>query len=306
VYYYVNGSLGMLWQTPNPQAPAAQIPQSIEPTSNGAMWIDPSTMNLMQYDISLGGVHTVVDLSSVSSFTDSDNIGLVASALTQAVLIWDYTAGKGVIWSHNNDYPSSAVLQTSQYDFDNTLAKIVRGIKVDIDTPTNTSVDIGYQLDGCGGTYTSLKTGATSGTEYLLPASTTAHSVSVQATLNSSTGTATPTLKRVYVRAAPLLEQFRKREYLFDFSGGVREDLGKSSRVCRDGSPYPYDPFTAADNLKTVALQTVPFTVVDKFSLSPGFTCLADLEQNQEGYDGFAIYEVRPNVYIGRINVREV
>jgi hypothetical protein len=71
-------------------------------------------------------------------------------------------------------------------------------------------------------------------------------------------------------------------------------------------SVYPYDPITAANNLKNVALQTIPFTCIDRFSTPSGFTCLADLEQNQEGYDGFAIYEVRPDVYIGRLNIREV
>jgi hypothetical protein len=177
---------------------------------------------------------------------------------------------------------------------------------VDADIPANTSIDLAYQLDGCGGTYTSLQTGITSGVEYTLPASTTAHSISIQVTLNSATGSATPTLKRVYVRAAPLLQQFRRREFLFDLSGGVREDVGQTSRRTRDMSVYPYDPITAANNLKNVALQTIPFTCIDRFSTPSGFTCLADLEQNQEGYDGFAIYEVRPDVYIGRLNIREV
>lgn len=177
---------------------------------------------------------------------------------------------------------------------------------MDADIPANTSVDLAYQLDGAGGSYTSLATGITSGTEYALAASTTAHSVSVRVTLNSATGSATPTLKRVYLRAAPTLQQFRKAEYLFDLSGGQREELGKISRRCRDGTAYPVDSDTAAKNLRKIATQTVPFTVVDRFSTPTGFTALADLQENQEGYDGHAIYEERPGVYIGRINVREV
>ena len=290
VYYYSNGSVGMLWQS---AVSATTNGGAVCPFGSGVAFQDTSTNHLLLYDLALGGTHTVADLG-VSP------VALSTSDWTSAILA---VGSSSNIFNATGNYNSTGHIQTSQYDFDNTLNKVMRAIKVDADIPANTSVDIAYQLDGCGGTYTTLATGITSGTEYLLPASTSAHSISVQITLNSATGSATPTLKRVYVRAAPTLQQFRRREFLFDLSGGLREEIGKSARRNRDNTPYPYDPKTAANNLRTIATQTIPFTVQDRFDQ---FTCIADLQQNQEGYDGFAIYEIRPDVFIGRINLREV
>ena len=288
VYFYVNGSLGKLWESQTISTSGRG--GAIVPFGNGVVFLDPITNNLMQYNVAAGGVHTIGNPGAFGA--------MYASPKYSEILI-----GNTKIYGASTSYNSTGYIQTSQYDFDNTLGKIIRGLKVDADIPANTSIDLAYQLDGCGGTYTTLQTGITSGTEYLLPASTSAHSISVKVTLNSATGSATPTLKRVYVRAAPVLQQFRKREYLFDLSGGLREDIGKSSRRNRDGTPYPYDPKTAANNLRTIATQTIPFTVQDRFDQ---FTCIADLQENSEGYDGFAIYEIRPEVFIGRINLREV
>ena len=296
LYYYINGSIGKLWESDTTLSVGRNM--SVQPFGNGVIFLNPVTGNILQYDLGLGGVHTI---------TNNPNTGgvLVASNGTSSFLM----AGSG---GSSYGYPSSSIsyastgyIQTSQYDFDNTLTKVFRGIKVDADIPANTSIDIAYQLDGCGGTYTTLQTGALSGTEYPLPNNTTGHSISVQVTLKSATGAATPTLKRVYVRAAPTLQQFRKREYLFDISSGTRDEIGKSSRRTRDGFVYPKDAITACNDLIKIATQTVPFTVYDRF-VPGGMTVLADLQQNQAGYDGFAIYEVEPNVYIGRINLREV
>lgn len=298
VYYYVNGSLGKLWESqkawPSGNS-ASDIPLCA--FGNGVVFKDAGTNNIYQYDLSLGGTHCI------GNFNNTNASLLVPSNMHSAFLL--LYSGTLVVYGGNTNYNSTGNVQTSQYDFDNTLSKVFRGIKVDADLPANTSVDIAYQLDGAGGTYTNLQTGVTSGAEYLLPANTTGHSISVRVTLNSATGSATPTLKHVYVRAAPTLQQFRKREFLFDLSGGSRDELGKSSRRTRDLMAYPKDPITACNDLVKIATQTIPFTVYDRFTTS-GMTVIADLQQNQAGYDGFAIYEVRPNVFIGRINLREV
>ena len=298
VYYYVNGSLGKLWESQSAW-PGGSSSNDVPLCSygNGVVFKDPTNNNIYQYDIAVGGVHCVANHNPSAAST------LLGSNLHSAFLL--FRNGDNSCYGGGATYNSTGYIQTSQYDFDNTLTKVFRGIKIDADIPANTSVDIAYQLDGAGGTYTNLQTGATSGTEYLLPANTTGHSISVQVTLNSATGSATPTLKHVYVRAAPILQQFRRREYLFDLAGGAREDLGKTSRRTRDMTAYPVDPITACNNLTKIATQIVPFTVADRFAPS-GMTVMADLQQNQAGYDGFAIYEVRPNVFIGRINLREV
>ena len=298
VYYYVNGSLGKLWES---QAawPAGNASSDIPLCAfgNGVVFKDCSTNNIYQYDISLGGIHCIGNFNNT-------NASLLASSNFHSSFLLLYS-GTIVCYGGGTNYNSSGFIQTSQYDFDNTLSKVFRGIKIDADIPANTSVDIAYQLDGAGGAYTNLQTGAATGTEYFLPANTTGHSISVRVTLNSATGSATPTLKHVYVRAAPILQQFRKREYLFDLAGGARDEIGQTSRRARDNTVYPKDPITACNDLVKIATQTIPFTVYDRF-VPGGMTVMADLQQNQAGYDGFALYEVRPNVFIGRLNLREV
>jgi len=294
IYYYVNGSIGKLWQakttTSSSQSPA------VTAFEDGILFSDPLTSNTMRYDIALGGVNAVCHTSNapVTLLSGNDACTIMLDGI-----------GDSLVWGNSTSYNSSGYIQTSQYDFDNTLTKYFRGLKIDADIPANSSVDIAYQIDGAGGSYTTLQTGVTSGVEYDFPSTTTGHSISVKVTLNSATGSATPTLKHVYVRAAPTLQQFRYREFIFDLSGGYRSEAGKVSRETRDGTPYPYDPLTAANNLTTVALQTVPFTVYDRFALG-GYTAITDLQPNNAGYDGFAIYEERPGVFIARINLREV
>lgn len=298
VLYYVNGSLGELWKSPTAGAGGRQI--ALTSFGNGIIFKDPITGNVYQYDIGLGGVHTIQNYLK----TNPESAFNLETSNTQSAFLLVYSGT--IVSSTGGNYNSSGFVQTSLYDFDNTLNKVFRGLKVDADIPANTSVDLAYRIDGVGGSYTTLQTGITSGTEYFLPANTNGHAISVQVTLNSATGSATPTLKRIYIRAAPTLQQFRKAEYLFDLSGGIRDEVGQASRRTRDGFAYPYDPDTAAKNLRKIATQTVPFTVVDRFTAPTGFTAIADLQQNQEGYDGHAIYEERQGVYIGRINVREV
>ena len=293
IYYYANGSVGKLWEAPK-QTSSNNI--LVAPLGNGVAFFNRLSQTLMQYDIATGGVHTIANLGITPSL-------LLTSEISSSIIA--LISGTSQIYGYSSNYASTGFLQTSQYDFDNTLSKVFRGIKIDADIPANSSIDIAYQIDGAGGSYTSLQTGVTSGTEYFLPANTQGHSISVQVTLNSATGTATPTLKHVYVRGAPILQQFRRREFLFDLSSGTRDEIGQTGRRTRDGFAYSQDAMTACNSLVKVATQTVPFTVYDRFAPG-GMTVLADLQQNQAGYDGMAIYEVHPNVFIGRINLREV
>ena len=297
VYYYSNGSIGKLWEAQTPGT-SFDFPR-LTPFGDGILFTNPQGSAVYQYDLGTGGVHTI------TSHVGLNPLFLQTSEISSA-FIMAFQNATSYIYGYSSNYVAQGFLQTSQYDFDNTLTKVFRGIKIDADIPANSSVDIYYQIDGCGGPYTSLAGSVTSGQEYFLPNNTTGHSISVQVVLSSATGSATPTLKHVYVRAAPVLQQFRRREYLFDLSSGTRDELGKISRHNRDMTAYPTDALTACQNLIKIATQTIPFTVADRFCPSPGMTVLADLQQNLAGYDGFAIYEVRPNVFIGRINLREV
>ena len=294
IFYYINNTLGRLWQS-KVTGYTGSTPSSCVSYGEGIIITDPANGAILQYNLATGGVHTVGTYSVVSTSTP------VMAGIKDFVC---YIPNSNSGWY----YPSSTIsstgyIQTSLFDFDNTLNKIFRAIKIDATIPTGATVDIAYQIDSLSGSWTTLQTGAATGTEYLLPTNTTGHSLAVQVTLNKGSSSSGPTLKRIYIRAAPTLQQFRKREYIFDLSGGYRETKGKASRLLRDMSPDPYMGIDAANNLAKVATQTVPFTVKDRFGT---FTALCDLQQNAAGYDGFAIYEMRPGVFLARINLREV
>jgi len=296
IYYYVSGTIGKLWEAKSTTVTA--LGGGVTSYRDGVAFGDASSNEVLRYDLSTGGVNAICDTALFAVLRISSGV----NAELAMVPIASSTVGK--VYGYSSSYNSTGYIQTSLYTFDNTLTKIFRGIKVDADLPSNTSVDIKYQLDSVTGAYTTLQTGATSGTEYLLPNNTTGQGLSVQVTLNSSSGVNTPTVKRVYVRAAPTLQQFRKRQFIFDLSGGYRSTKGKVARVCRDGTPYPYDGFTASSYLVSIATQTQPVTIQDRFGQ---YTAMPDLQPSTpDGYDGFAIYELHPGVYIARINFREV
>ncbi len=202
-------------------------------------------------------------------------------------------------------YPAStqattATLQTSQFDFDSSLVKTFRGVKVD--WSGSGTVDLAYQIDGAGGSYTNLQTTAVSGTEYAFPNNTTGHTVSIQVTLNASGGVS-PIVKRIYVRASPQLSQFRSGTYILDCTG-----TDTVPRELRDGSNHPLTGYDQVQNLKTAATSTTPFSVTD--AVNGTFTGIVDL-QDPEGWD---VYEVHPSLsnptkpgsYLVRLKIREV
>ena len=101
-----------------------------------------------------------------------------------------------------------------------------------------------------------------------------------------------PTLRRVYVRASPLLQTFKRREYVLDLSG--RD--GEQSLQLRDGTHHPKDGQAMAVDLNTAAVATSPFSITDRFGTFTGI-----MEP-----DGFQLVEVRPEEYVATVRVREV
>src|SRR5207244_12657781 len=124
--------------------------------------------------------------------------------------------------------------------------------------------------------FTILQTGATSGTEYSFTSS--GRNLTTKITLNKGTSTSGPVFRRLYVRAAPLLQSFRQGLYVLDLN---------DSRQLRDGSNHPKTGHQQMLDLITAAKATTPFTIKDK---SGTFTGLLDL-QDPEGFD---IYEIHP------------
>ena len=270
----------------------------------GLLFLDYTTSRLMFYDPAAGGVHAI---GATAALTGGAATAIMAASSLAAVLLQN-SCTTGTFFPDTSGLQTSPYVQTSLMDFDNTLTKTFRGIKVDYVPATDGdggTIDVAYQVDNVDGSYTSLANSVTSGTEYNL-AGVTGRAISAKVTLNKGTSTKGPILKRLYVRAAPQLQQYRSRQYIFHCYG----PYGSASGVrLRDGTYHPKSGFQMAQDLVTIATQTKPFTVVDKFGT------IAQAVVDLNAADGFDMFEERseldsdpknPGTFAVRFTVREV
>jgi hypothetical protein len=281
IYYWLNGTMGLLFEE---EDLTSSYTPAITPWDNG--FIFNSNGNLRFYDAGNGGISTVSGPLSgtVTGLLASGGEHLISctSASTQAYR-WPSTSVK-----------SAGFLYSSLFDFDSSLTKRIKSVKVDYDEATDGdggSVDVHYRLNNLSpNTYTSIQDALEAGTEY--PIGQNARSVSILLDLNKGSSTAGPVVKKVYVRAAPLQDTFRLRRYVLDLSG--RD--GDSPLELRDGTMHAKDGMAMATNLNTALALTTPFSITDRFGT---FTGLIDP-------NGFQILEVRPEEFVAVVPVREV
>lgn len=297
VFYWANGSTGLLWaadQTGGTSGPA------LTDWDNGIIFTDDSRGAFYYYDEGSGSISTLG--------TYTPNVaGQVLAASTSQFLHSRGATAASYYPALGAAQATSATVTSSLFDLDSSLDKLFRGIKVDFDSATDGNggnggtVDIAYRVGDVDAGYTTLQSGAVSGTEYLL-SGVSGRNISVKITLNKGTSTAGPVLKRVYVRAAPLLQQFRRREFILDLT-----NTAKQARKLRDGTYHPKTGREQANDLVTAAQLTTPFSITDKFGT---FTGLIDLNSTP----GFELYEIHPSpdepvksgAFVARVLVREI
>lgn len=303
VLFWDGSQLGKLWEANNfntvSLGTAGNLSSAIYPSlgvSNGRLiFSDDTTGSLMLYDPARGGV------SSVATFTP--NTGTNAATVSAISFTLQTRTQTNAYLFPSGTYPSSGYVISSLMDFDSSLQKVFRGVKVEFSSASDGnggSVDIAYQVDSLTGSWTTLQTGAVSGTEYTL--SVTGHAVAIKITLNKGTSTSGPTLRNLNVRAAPQLQQFRSGLYIIDCTSSAEQP-----RELRDGTYHPLVGFDQAKNLLTAAKATTPFSVTDRFGT---FTGLVDLN-DPEGFDVYEVHPLeddptKPGSYIVRVKVREV
>lgn len=294
VNYYANGNIGRLWQSKFGNGSGSV---SVAAFDQGVVIADDNNGTAVYYNIGTGGVSTMFSYTVSSSPT-------IAAAQGQVLVTNSTTSVYGFAAT---TAASSGLVQSSLFDFDSTLKKIFRGVTVDwepsVNADTGGTVDIAYQVDGVDGSYTSLQSSATSGTEYAFPANTTGSAVSIQVTLNKGSSSYGPALKRLSVRAAPQLPQYKSGTFIIDCANST-----DAPRTLRDGSFHPLPGYDQVKNLITAAQSTSPISITDK--LFGTYTGLVDFTDPE----GFDIYEIKPNLenpekpgsYLVRIKVRQV
>lgn len=297
VYYYANGNQGLLWQADDYMAASSAAFQGharIVPADGGAFFTDDYTATLRFWDPASGAI------STVGGYTVAGNTPELAASSRFVLHMRDQTAV--YVYPDETAQNGGAYVETSLIDFDTSLEKQFRGIAVEGDIPNLANIGISYQVDSLDGSWTSLTTNATSGTEYTLD-NVSGHAIAVKVTLGTNTFESSSVLRRISVRAAPVLRQFKSGLYILDCTGGPDDP-----RTLRDGSYHPLTGAEQVQNLLAAAVSTAPFSVTDK--VNGTFTGLVDL-QDSEGWD---VYEVHPSTdnpkhagsFLVRLKVREV
>jgi hypothetical protein len=297
IYYYASGQIGELWRAE--AWTTSTVPLAFEPAlisfNGGLVFNDDSTGHLMNYNPAIGGV------SSIGTYTVAGSQVLMGANYGHLLMT---RAGTGAyLYPDSVNTATNATITSALIDFESSLDKYFKAVKVDFVAASDGdggSVDISYRLNDLDGSYTNVQTGATAGTEYTIGQS--GRAISIKITLNKGTSTLGPVLKRVNVRAAPILQQFRRREYVLDLSGTT-----KTPQQLRDGTYHPKSGRDQANDLVTASQLTTPFSITDRFGT---FTGLIDLNDS----DGFSLFEIHPSPdepvksgsFVAQIMVREV
>jgi len=284
VYFYANGQSGRLWRSPTPSTTGIT---RVGTFGGCLIFTDEADNSVKQYDPDTGAITTL--------FTNPVAFAAVGGIGEQET--WFLTAGSstnGRVYPHASTYETSGTLQTSLFEGSTTRTKRFKSVVVEFDAGSDGNggtVDISYRLEDADGSYTSVQTSATSGTEYAIGQN--GRAISIKVTINKGTSTSGPTVKGVYVRAAPLLDTFRKERYVLDLTGVDGEQMIQM----RDGQTvHPKDGLAMATDLRTAIASTSPITIVDEFGSYSAFLIPEECE----------IRRVRSQEYTAVITAREV
>lgn len=313
IFFTDGNTTGLLWESPTFAADNSTVPSNnnaltpITGWDGKLLFCDTSAgvnSQLMVYDIATAGASPVADYTRVTG----TGAGLFFPASsTMAGVFQSGTVAR--IYTKTSTLAASGTVVTSEIDFESSLTKVLRSVTLTWDyqlqpqNPAVPTVDIAYQIGGVGGTYTTLQTGVQSGQEINWPDDAVGGSVSLKITLNANNASYSPVLKRVALRAAPQLRQFRRATYIIDCTGTADQP-----RELRDGSSHPVPGAQQMKTLLGVARSRVPVSVTDK--VHGTFTGFVDLNDPE----GFDVYEVhpdpsdpsKPGAFAVRITLREV
>ena len=295
IYYYANGTIGVAWQgdgygsTGGTWSSLGSIDGAVQTDvfDSCLVFTDDYRGAFLSYDIGSGAVSTLFTYSVPNSFTPFSAGNSFLAREDETSTYYPNLATKA----------STATVTSSLIDFDSSLNKIFRGVKVEFDSATDGnggSVDISYRVGDVDGSYTSLQTGAVSGTEYTL-SGVTGRSISIKITLNKGTSTLGPVLKRMYVRGVPVPQAFRLEQYVLNCTGRSESGVNDPHYLeLRDGTVHNLDGLQMATNLRTAYTAGTTISITDKFGTFTGV-----VEQ-------LKLTEIRPNEFVSEVTVREV
>jgi hypothetical protein len=270
-------------------------------TPSNSTFVNNNTITMLNPIFPLGAFAHDADNGVLMSVWNSGAAVLAAGSVnTLTFTTWNPKPGPDYGGS-----PASGLLITSQYDFNSSLQKYFRSAMWDGDltqfpnlaTETAGTVDLYYKLDGTANATTDtgvvlFQTGAQPGTLYDIRQ--TARSICILAVLNAPAGSGSkpisqgPIIRRMAVKAAPILPAYRLRHYqvaMFD------------QMPIKNGTYEPNTPAQLRETLDALITSSIPVAVSD--NTMTNVTMVFEPDQCK-------VREVRPNEYVAYLNLREV
>lgn len=306
LWFYDGGDSGLLWQSNHMSQTYKRAGGAVCVIDGGIIvFADHIAGRLMGYDPRTGGVFSLSDITNVPSGTNIPPIWRLEYDPSNSVIlaVWE-CAFQGNIdpyysltnlhinrWRLRQQGASQGYISTSLFDFDSSLLKYFAGVTINGDLQPWSgdtapgSFDIYYQIDAIDGNYTLLQAGAVPGTEYRIDQS--GHSISIRVVLNNPSVYG-PSLTRIGVRAAPIQQIFRQRQYVL----ALLDDVDRL-----DGSEEPLTPAQQRKALEASLTKNTPILVSDESMTNVRMVFDAS---NTE------IRMIRQNEYIAFVYLREV
>lgn len=298
IYYWANGTLGEIWRGLGPIATTISKNLYGMPAlaSYGGRLVFSSARSIYFFDVSQGAIWLIgtvpLDSSPLSSQAYEIMVGDPSAFLYAE-------SGSAKISLHlypSTSYVSAGSVTTSWFDFGNALTKNFGGAKVDWSSSNDGTLEIDYSVDD-GALSGTLQASAVSGTEYKFPANTIGRKIQLTVTSNKGS-TAAPIIKRIYVRAAPVLQSYRVNSFILDLGGAPITHAGSAQNPVRlrDNSDHVLTGEDMRAHLQASIVSQTPLTVTDVTG-----TYTAVLEPGGCEFD-----LTRPGQWYAQIKIREI
>jgi hypothetical protein len=273
LWAYTGGSIEIIWQEQtiyNTAFAWGNLPQSPLGTFRNSLVFEgqvDGVAALKLYQPSTGAVMTLAKISVSSTGGQTRQI----SSLATTFMFSGLSSAVDAVVYPTTTVPSFGLIYLARLDFDNSLQKVFRSVKVDWEkypgdagTP---SVDFTLQVDENVGLLGNTS-GLVSGVENILSTSLVGRTCQVWLQLNKGTSTYGPVVRRVYLRAAPLLQSYKQRQYLLDLVGNKRTEPSQYLTLINGESHTKDGDEMRADLVAAIAAGVISIT--DRFGTFTG------------------------------------
>lgn len=254
----------------------------IAPWRNGVIFGAAGGLRISHYDL------TTAAFSNIMVGSTDASLGLFVGPKT--ILVCSSVNGDLSIWPNTTTWSDAFApkIISSWIDFESSLTKYFRSFQLIFDSGAAGNLTASIATD-TGGAWS--QGAVVSGTEYTPNITGKAARITIAWT-NLAGQASVPTIKRWFLRAAPMLTQFRTGDYILDMTGRK----GKTPVMLQNGNPHP---LPGKDMLTAFIADATAGTVLSITDRLGTFNALVDLASLE-------VIELRPDEFYVRFSVKGV